>query len=41
MINIKLIIGDTVDSYPLKELEADPDPTYADAYPEVGVPLLE
>jgi hypothetical protein len=41
MINIKLIIGDIVDSYPLTELEVDPDPAYVDADLKAGVPPPE
>jgi hypothetical protein len=41
IINIKLILGDTVDSYPLVELEAYPDPAYAGVDPEAGIPHLE
>jgi hypothetical protein len=34
-------MGDTVDSYPLADLEADPDPMYANVDPEAGVPTPE
>jgi hypothetical protein len=37
MINLKLIIGDIVDSNPLAEYEPDPDPAYAGTDPEAGV----
>jgi hypothetical protein len=37
MINTKLIICDTVDSYPLTEIEANPDPAYADVDPEASI----
>jgi hypothetical protein len=35
------LTGDTVDSYPLAELEVDPDPVNADANLEASVPPPE